>query len=65
MRRLYRYVIENTPARSALQRERAWHVAAPLDVEAMPEAAQGVLGVHDFRAFASPLEDPGASTVRS
>jgi tRNA pseudouridine38-40 synthase len=30
----------------------------------MHEAAQGVLGVHDFRAFASPLEDPSASTVR-
>jgi tRNA pseudouridine38-40 synthase len=64
IRRLYRYVIENTPARSALQRERAWQVAAPLDVVAMREAAQGVLGLHDFRAFASALEDPGASTVR-
>jgi tRNA pseudouridine38-40 synthase len=64
VRRLYRYMIENTPVRSALQRERAWHVAAPLDVGAMSEAAQGVLGVHDFKAFASALEDPSASTVR-
>ena len=37
---------------------------AALDVDAMREAAQGVLGVHDFKAFASPLEDRGASTVR-
>jgi len=64
VRRLYRYVIANTPSRPALQRERAWHVAALLDVSAMEEAAQGVLGVHDFKAFASALEDPGASTVR-
>src|SRR3954471_17165263 len=27
VRRFYRYMIENTPARPALQRERAWHVA--------------------------------------
>jgi tRNA pseudouridine38-40 synthase len=64
VRRLYRYVIGNRPARSALQRERAWHVASPLDVAAMQEAARGVLGVHDFKAFASALEDPNASTVR-
>jgi tRNA pseudouridine38-40 synthase len=30
----------------------------------MRAAAQDVLGVHDFKAFASPLEDPSASTVR-
>jgi len=30
----------------------------------MQEAARGVLGVHDFKAFASPLEDRSASTVR-
>jgi tRNA pseudouridine38-40 synthase len=64
VQRLYRYVVENTPARPALQRERAWHVAAPLDVAAMQAAALGVLGVHDFKAFASALEDPAASTVR-
>jgi tRNA pseudouridine38-40 synthase len=64
VRRTYRYVIENTPVRPALQRERAWHVGTPLDIDAMQEAAHGVLGVHDFRAFASPLEDPAASTVR-
>jgi tRNA pseudouridine38-40 synthase len=64
VRRLYRYVIDNAPVRSALQRERAWHVGGTLDVEAMRGAAQGVLGVHDFKAFASPLEDRSASTVR-
>jgi tRNA pseudouridine38-40 synthase len=64
VRRRYRYVIDNGPTRSALQRDRAWHVGQTLDVDAMARAAQGVLGVHDFKAFASPLEDPSASTVR-
>lgn len=64
VRRLYRYVIDNGPTRPALQRERAWHVGTALDVAAMREAAQGVIGVHDFKAFASPLEDASASTVR-
>jgi tRNA pseudouridine38-40 synthase len=30
----------------------------------MQEAAQGVVGLRDFKAFASPLEDRTASTVR-
>jgi tRNA pseudouridine38-40 synthase len=64
VRRRYRYVIDNSPTRPALQRERAWHVGQPLDVDAMSLAAQGVLGTHDFKAFASALEDPAASTVR-
>jgi tRNA pseudouridine38-40 synthase len=64
LRRHYRYVIDNRRVRPALDRERAWHVAAPLDAEAMAEAARGLLGCHDFAAFASALERTGASTVR-
>jgi tRNA pseudouridine38-40 synthase len=30
---------------------RAWRIAAPLDHEAMHEAAQFLLGVHDFTTF--------------
>ena len=63
-RRHYRYLIENTPVRSALSRERAWHVAPRLDCAAMRSAAQSLIGRHDFAAFASRLEEPGASTVR-
>jgi tRNA pseudouridine38-40 synthase len=65
VRRRYRYVIENRPARPALDRERAWHVPGDLDVEAMSAAAQAVLGRHDFAAFASRLERPGASAIRT
>ena len=63
-RRTYRYLIDNRPVRPALERERAWHVASALDLDAMAEAAQGILGVHDFAPFASPLEDATASTTR-
>jgi tRNA pseudouridine38-40 synthase len=47
-----------------LDRLRTWHIAVTLDEVAMTEAARGVLGQHDFAAFASRLEDPDASTVR-
>ena len=65
LRRRYRYVIDNRPVRPALQRLRAWHVATRLDEAAMTRAAAGVLGHRDFAAFASRLEDAGASTVRN
>lgn len=49
--RSYRYVILNSPVRSALNRYRAWWVYQPLDAIAMHESAQALLGKHDFSAF--------------
>ncbi len=49
--RNYRYRILNRLERSALHRYRAWWVYAPLDAERMHEAAQHLLGEHDFSAF--------------
>ncbi|TPG58503.1 tRNA pseudouridine(38-40) synthase TruA [Roseomonas nepalensis] len=49
--RSYRYRILNRRARPALEVGRVWHVPAPLDAAAMHEAAQGLLGHHDFSAF--------------
>jgi tRNA pseudouridine38-40 synthase len=49
--RSYRYVILNRLQRSALQRHRAWWVHQPLDERRMHEAAQQLLGEHDFSAF--------------
>jgi tRNA pseudouridine38-40 synthase len=63
-RRWYRYVIDNRDVRPALGRGRAWHVPGALDVRAMDAAAKGLVGSHDFAAFASKLEDAAASTVR-
>jgi tRNA pseudouridine38-40 synthase len=49
--RSYHYRILNLPVRSALERHRAWWVHRPLDVSLMNEAAQVLLGKHDFSAF--------------
>ena len=49
--RSYRYVILNRLERSALHRHRAWWVYEPLDDKLMHQAAQQLLGQHDFSAF--------------
>ncbi len=49
--RAYRYRILNRRARPALDAGRVWHVWAPLDAAVMHEAAQGLLGRHDFTSF--------------
>ena len=49
--RSYQYRILNRLQRSALHRNRAWWVYEPLDAERMHEAAQRLLGKHDFSAF--------------
>ena len=51
IRRHYRYRILNRRPPSALERQRVWHVAKPLDVDLMQEAAQTILGRHDFTTF--------------
>jgi tRNA pseudouridine38-40 synthase len=49
--RSYRYVILNRLVRSALHRHRAWWLHQPLDADCMHEAAQALVGEHDFSAF--------------
>ena len=49
--RSYRYRILNRLVRSALDRHRAWWVYTPLDAAQMHEAAQFLVGKHDFSAF--------------
>ena len=49
--RSYRYWILNRRARSALAAGRAWNVHRPLNEVAMRDAAQLLLGEHDFTAF--------------
>ena len=49
--RAYRYRIMNRAARPALEAGRLWHVKRRLDAAAMHEAAQGLVGRHDFSAF--------------
>ncbi|MGF1626291.1 MAG: tRNA pseudouridine(38-40) synthase TruA [Alphaproteobacteria bacterium] len=49
--RSYRYRILNRRAPPALERGRVWHLARPLDVAAMGEAARLLVGHHDFTSF--------------
>ena len=51
--RAYRYRIVNRRAPLTLQLGRAWQVAIPLDADAMNEAAQLLVGRHDFTTFRS------------
>ncbi len=50
-RRDYLYRILNRRAPSALDHGRVWHVARPLDADAMHRAAQSLVGNHDFSSF--------------
>jgi tRNA pseudouridine38-40 synthase len=59
---LYRIVTRRGPL--ALDRNRAWQVVHALDSAAMHEAAQGLVGHHDFTTFRS-AECQGASPVKT
>ncbi len=59
--RVYEYRIEQRPVRPALDRNRAWHIAQPLDVARMRSAATRLVGSHDFDAFTAGRQ---TSTVR-
>jgi len=49
--RAYLYRILNRRAAPALDRGRVWWYAAPLDADAMHDAAQHLVGHHDFTTF--------------
>jgi len=53
--RHYRYRILNRRPPPVLQRGFVWHVAPPLDVEAMQSAARHLVGHHDFTTFRDSL----------
>jgi len=68
-RYLYRILDRRPPA--ALERGRAWWIKSPLDPEAMHDAAQRLLGTHDFTTFRdmqcqakSPIRTLDSATVR-
>ena len=72
IRRYYRYQIWNRRPDLALGRDRWWHVRGPLDPIAMQDAAQHLLGQHDFTSFRatecqakSPIKTLDALTVHA
>jgi len=60
--RRYQYTLYNAPVRWPLARRYSLHVAASLDVAAMQQAAQALVGEHDFATFGRPPQ--GEITVR-
>jgi tRNA pseudouridine38-40 synthase len=63
LRRVYRYQIVNSSARSALRHARSAWIHRPLDLAAMNAAAEILVGEHDFSAFRS-VECQSKSPVR-
>jgi tRNA pseudouridine38-40 synthase len=51
--RAYEYHIINRRSPLALERGKAWQIPSPLDAAAMHEAAQLLVGLHDFTTFRS------------
>jgi tRNA pseudouridine38-40 synthase len=49
--RRYLYRIFNRHSPPALDRGRVWHVKRPIDAQAMHDAAQALVGQHDFTTF--------------
>ncbi|MEE8223020.1 MAG: tRNA pseudouridine(38-40) synthase TruA [Alphaproteobacteria bacterium] len=49
--RAYRYRIVNRRVPLTFEAGRAWQVAVPLDADAMGEAAEALVGRHDFTSF--------------
>lgn len=62
--RRYLYRILNHRAPPALLRGRVWHIGAPLDLDAMQEAASMLLGTQDFTTFRS-VHCQSASPVKT
>jgi tRNA pseudouridine38-40 synthase len=62
--RTYHYLLYNHPVRSPLLTGRAGWVFRPLDLQRMRDAAQYLVGTHDFSAFRS-IECQAKSPVRS
>jgi tRNA pseudouridine38-40 synthase len=61
--RTYRYTVALAPHRLPLARHRAWWIRAELDGDAMQQAAERLIGRHDFAAFGQPPQ--GDNTVRT
>ena len=60
--RRYRYRYLDRPARPALERDRCWHLAGPLDERTMAAAARALIGKHDWTSFCSASEPAGSRT---
>ncbi len=62
--KLYRYTIYTGSVRPAMQIRYCWHRPRQLNIEAMREAAEKLLGTHDFKSFACAA-DSRENSVRT
>lgn len=62
--REYRYFISVDRFAPLFMRDFSWHVAKPLNVEAMNKAASYLVGEHDFKSFCLAASAEGKSTNR-
>jgi tRNA pseudouridine38-40 synthase len=62
--KVYRYRIWAASILSPLEYERAWHIAAPLDLDQLRAAAAKFGGKHDFAGFAASRGKPPSNTLR-
>ena len=63
--REYNYYILNSPTRSPIRRGFAYLVPGYLDIEAMNQACQALIGRHDFASFATCIEVGIKGTIRN
>ncbi len=63
--KLYRYIIDNNRDMSVFNRNYRYHVARPLDLDKMREAASFVVGTHDFKCFQASGQEPDVDTVKT
>jgi tRNA pseudouridine38-40 synthase len=49
--RSYQYLVINRHSPLILEKNRAWHIISPLDENLMQEAANHLIGKHDFTSF--------------
>ncbi len=49
--KLYRYLVLNSDAPSALLSNRCWHIREKLNLNAMKKASKYLIGKHDFKSF--------------
>ena len=63
--REYKYYILNSPTRSPIREGFSYLVASPLNIEAMNQACQALIGEHDFASFVTSDGAGLKNTVRT
>ncbi len=62
--KIYRYKIDNQPLRSPFEHDLKWHVRVKLNLDRMREAADCLVGEHDYKTFCASGSNV-TSTVRT